>query len=106
MPNFIIKIELFGAESGEYERLCDAMGGEGFTRKYRDNASEKRHWSDTEYSISGDFTTNSILDQVYEIANKIIPNPFVSVTQEMLQVNTERWGEASKILISERWGSQ
>ena len=107
MPNFIIKIELFGARAGEYERLRYAMGEEGFIRKYWENAAGERHWSDTEYFISGDFTTNSVMDQVYEIASKILPNPFVSVSQEMLQVNAERWGEVGNTLIlKEPWGSQ
>ncbi|MNH32676.1 hypothetical protein D3C79_931360 [compost metagenome] len=106
MQNFIIKIEIFGAEPGDYEQLHNAMVEKGFTCNHWDNASEEKCWSDTEYFISGELTANSVMDKALEIANKVKANPFVSVTKAILQVATERWGEAGNSLPSgELWGA-
>lgn len=84
MVSFNISIEIGGlAEEAaeDYRRLRDRMDENGFKHSIRDETGGQLRLPRDEFTFSGYFSREEVLDNVYEILSEFIPEPGVMVTQ-------------------------
>lgn len=85
MTDFFIRVELHGANSEDYEKLHAQMESHGFSQTYAEKNSTRVFQLPTaEYffsTLSVTVTTQSLVEKVVGIAQKIRKDPDVMVIQ-------------------------
>jgi len=63
MAQFMVRVELHGADDDDYETLHKAMEGEGFSRQISSADDVLYHLPTAEYYREGDLSKQDVLDE-------------------------------------------
>lgn len=92
MATFTVRIVLHDANSSKYQNLYEAMDNESFNDTISSNDGIKYNMPDGEYTISGSYTKNDILDK----AKRAIKITNVKGSVLITQSNGRTWYNLDK----------
>lgn len=80
MARIVVRIELYGAETGEYEKLHKKLQLKGYTRRMHDHSLKWFQCPTAEYLITRNASPASVREEVKTVASSINTNYNVMVT--------------------------
>lgn len=92
MATFTVRVVLHDADSSEYQNLYEAMDNENFSDTISSDDGIKYDMPDGEYTISGSYTKNEILDK----AKRAIKTTNVKGSVLVTQSNGRTWSNLDK----------
>jgi hypothetical protein len=76
MTSYTARVELHGADEGEYEALHDAMEAEGFVRWIENQSGVKLRLPTAEYNLPGStLDRKQVVRRAERAAESVKPNP-------------------------------
>lgn len=88
MARYIVRVELHGADSEDYDSLHEKMNGKGYSREIRDGKGAWFHLPTAEYTIVKTSTALNIRKEVCAIAGSVKTKYYVLVSEA---ANTSWW---------------
>jgi hypothetical protein len=93
MPQFHVRVVLQDAKFEHYEKLHEAMAGEGFSRTITSDKGIEYHLPDAEYRIVADLTLVQVGDRTKRAAETVQRTFSYLATQ----VTATRWQNLEKV---------
>ncbi len=81
MSEFTVRVELYDANSDDYDKLHESMGSFGYSRMITDGNGVRYYLPTAEYTTTKATTSADIREQVTRIAGVVKANPRVLVTE-------------------------
>jgi hypothetical protein len=81
MAQFMVRVELHGADEDDYETLHEAMEDEGFARRISSDDGELYHLPTAEYYREGDLSRQDVLDEAKSAVAKTKKKAGILVTR-------------------------
>jgi hypothetical protein len=71
MANYLVRVELHGADYDDYEALHSAMERAGFSRKIRCDDGKEYNLPTAEYCIQGSYSATGVRDAAAKAASSV-----------------------------------
>ncbi len=81
MSQFMVRVELHGADQDDYETLHEAMEGEGFARQILSDDGGLYHLPTAEYYREGNLSKQKVLDEAKSAVAKTKKKAGILVTE-------------------------
>ncbi|AYX14010.1 MULTISPECIES: type V toxin-antitoxin system endoribonuclease antitoxin GhoS [Yersinia] len=81
MADFIVRVELRGGDSEDYDLLHEKMNANGYLKEITHSSGIKYKLPTSEYIVTKNKTASQIRDEVKDIASSVKNNPGVLVTK-------------------------
>lgn len=81
MATFIVRVELRGADSEDYENLHEKMAASGYSREIQDTSGTWFHLPTAEYTAMKGSTSHGVREQVRTIAGSVKPDYYILVSE-------------------------
>lgn len=93
MAQFMVRVELHGADEDDYETLHEAMEGEGFSRQISSSESVLYHLPTAEYYREGKLSRQDVLDEAKSAVARTKKKAGILVTE----ADGFRWSGLKKV---------
>ena len=93
MAQFMVRVELYGADEDDYETLHKAMEGEGFSRQISSADDVLYHLPTAEYYREGELSKQDVLDEAKDAVAKTKKKGGILVTR----ARSFKWSGLKKV---------